>query len=54
MTALARLRAPIDAFFDTTTVNAPSPAVRRNRLCLLNRIRQVMNRVAVFSAVEGG
>ncbi len=54
MTALARLRAPIDAFFETTTVNADSPAVRRNRLCLLNRIRAVMNRVAVFSAVEGG
>jgi glycyl-tRNA synthetase beta chain len=54
MTALARLRTPIDAFFDTTTVNADSPAVRRNRLCLLNRIRSVMNRVAVFSAVEGG
>ena len=54
MTALARLRAPIDAFFETTIVNAPSPAVRRNRLCLLNRIRAVMNRVAVFSAVEGG
>jgi glycyl-tRNA synthetase beta chain len=54
MTALARLRAPIDAFFDTTTVNAESPVVRRNRLCLLNRIRAVMNRVAVFSAVEGG
>ena len=54
MTALARLRGPIDAFFDTTTVNADSPAVRRNRLCLLNRIRAVMNRVAIFSAVEGG
>ena len=54
MTALARLRAPIDAFFETTTVNADSPAVRRNRLCLLNRIRKVMNRVAVFSAIEGG
>ncbi|MBP7240815.1 glycine--tRNA ligase subunit beta [Amaricoccus sp.] len=53
MTALARLRPVIDAFFDTTTVNAPSPVVRRNRLCLLNRIRAVMNRVAVFSALEG-
>ena len=53
MTALARLRAPIDAFFDTTVVNADSPAVRRNRLCLLNRIRAVMNRVAVFSADRG-
>ena len=50
----ARLRVPIDAFFDTTTVNADSPAVRRNRLCLLNRIRAVMSRVAVFSAIEGG
>jgi hypothetical protein len=28
--------------------------LRRNRLCLLHRIRTVMNRVAVFSAVEGG
>ena len=53
MTALARLREPIDAFFDTTVVNADSAAVRRNRLCLLNRIRAVMNRVAIFSAIEG-
>ena len=50
MTALARLRAPIDAFFDTTTVNAESAILRRNRLCLLHRIRTVMNRVAIFSA----
>ena len=54
MTALAGLRGPIDAFFDTTIVNAESEIVRRNRLCLLHRIRTVMNRVAVFSAVEGG
>jgi glycyl-tRNA synthetase beta chain len=54
MRALAGLRPPIDAFFDTTTVNVESAMVRRNRLCLLNRIREVMNRVAVFSAVEGG
>lgn len=53
MAALAGLRGPIDAFFETTVVNAPSATVRRNRLCLLNRIRAVMNRVAVFSAVEG-
>jgi glycyl-tRNA synthetase beta chain len=53
MTSLARLRGPIDTFFETTVVNAPSPAVRRNRLCLLNRIRAVMNRVAVFAAIEG-
>jgi glycyl-tRNA synthetase beta chain len=54
MAALAALRAPIDAFFDTTVVNADSAIVRRNRLCLLHRIRSVMNRVAVFAAVEGG
>lgn len=53
MAALAGLRGSIDAFFETTVVNAPSATVRRNRLCLLNRIRAVMNRVAVFSAVEG-
>lgn len=54
MTALAGLRAPIDGFFDTTVVNAESPIVRRNRLCLLNRIRVVMTRVAAFAQVGGG
>jgi glycyl-tRNA synthetase beta chain len=54
MVALAALRGPIDGFFDTTIVNAESDMVRRNRLCLLHRIRAVMNQVAVFSAVEGG
>lgn len=54
MTGLAGLRAPIDGFFDTTVVNAESPIVRRNRLCLLNRIRVVMTRVAAFAQVEGG
>jgi glycyl-tRNA synthetase beta chain len=53
MSVLAGLRAPIDAFFETTVVNADSPVVRRNRLCLLNRIRVVMNRVAVFGEIEG-
>ena len=54
MAGLAGLRAPIDAFFDTTVVNADSPVIRRNRLCLLNRIRVVMTRVAAFAQVEGG
>jgi len=54
MTALSDLRAPIDDFFEATVVNADAPMVRRNRLCLLHRIRSVMNRVAIFSAVEGG
>ena len=34
MAALARLRAPLDAFFDKVTVNAPEPDLRRNRLRL--------------------
>lgn len=54
MTGLAGLRAPIDGFFESTVVNAESPIVRRNRLCLLNRIRVVMTRVAAFAQVEGG
>ncbi|MFV0475826.1 MAG: glycine--tRNA ligase subunit beta [Pikeienuella sp.] len=53
MTAMAKLRAPIDGFFDRVQVNAENQIVRRNRLCLLNRIRKVMERVAIFSAVEG-
>ena len=39
MAALARLRAPVDAFFDTVLVNAEDEAVRANRLALLSRIR---------------
>jgi glycyl-tRNA synthetase beta chain len=53
MAALADLRAPIDAFFDGVTVNADNPILRRNRLCLLNRVREVMGRVADFGALEG-
>ena len=53
MSAMAALRAPIDTFFDEVIVNAEYDIVRRNRLCLLNRIRGVMNRVAVFSELEG-
>ena len=53
MTAMAALRAPIDAFFDKVTVNADNQVVRRNRLCLLNRVKAVMEKVAIFSAIEG-
>ena len=53
MVALAGLRAPIDGFFDGVQVNADNPIVRRNRLCLLNEIREVMHRVAVFSEISG-
>ncbi len=35
---MATLRAPLDAFFDKVTVNAPEPELRRNRLRLLNQV----------------
>jgi len=51
--ALATLRAPIDAFFEDVQVNSDNQIVRRNRLCLLGRIRDVMHKVAIFSHIEG-
>lgn len=53
MTALARLRAPVDAFFDKVTVNAEESEVRANRLRLLSLIRAALHEVADFSKVEG-
>ena len=53
MTELARLRAPLDAFFDRVTVNAPQADLRRNRLRLLNLVRSSMDRLADFSRIEG-
>ena len=50
---MARLRPPLDAFFEHVTVNAPEPELRRNRLRLLNRVRSTMDRVADFSRIEG-
>jgi glycyl-tRNA synthetase beta chain len=51
--AMAGLREPIDAFFAKVTVNAPEPELRHNRLKLLSRIRDTMNRFANFSRIEG-
>jgi glycyl-tRNA synthetase beta chain len=53
MAALAILRGPIDAFFDSVTVNDPDPAKRAARLGLLARIRGAVHRVADFSKIEG-
>jgi glycyl-tRNA synthetase beta chain len=53
MRALATLRAPVDAFFLDVTVNADDPALRRNRLRLLNELREAMHTVADFSKVAG-
>ena len=53
MRALAKLRAPVDAFFDKVTVNADDPSFRDNRLRLLGRIREATLAVADFSKIEG-
>ena len=53
MVALATLRQPVDAFFDSVTVNTDEAPLRENRLRLLSRIRAVMNQVADFSQIEG-
>ena len=53
MAALASLRAPIDAFFDSVTVNDADPARRAARLALLARVRAAVHTVADFSKIEG-
>jgi glycyl-tRNA synthetase beta chain len=53
MSALATLRAPIDAFFETVTVNDPDKDKRDARLALIARVRDAVHRVADFSKIEG-
>ncbi|GBL47381.1 glycyl-tRNA synthetase beta chain [Sulfuriferula multivorans] len=47
--ALAALKTPVDAFFDSVMVNADDPALKANRLALLKQLHQTMNRVADIS-----
>ena len=53
MAAMAKLRKPVDAFFDNVTVNVDDAKLRTNRLRLLNRIRATTHTVADFSKIEG-
>jgi glycyl-tRNA synthetase beta chain len=53
MTALSRLRAPVDAFFDKVMVNSHVAEERDNRLKLLGQVRAVMGRVADFGMISG-
>ncbi|GGC37748.1 glycine--tRNA ligase beta subunit [Siccirubricoccus deserti] len=53
MRHLAALRLPVDAFFDTVTVNDPKAELRANRLRLLGRLCAAMDTVADFSKIEG-
>ena len=45
----AALKSPVDAFFDSVMVMVEDPALRRNRLALLEDLRREMNRVADIS-----
>jgi glycyl-tRNA synthetase beta chain len=53
MTAMAKLRPHVDAFFDKVTVNVDDVVLRANRLRLLNEIRVTTRAVADFSRIEG-
>ena len=53
MAAMAKLRAPVDAFFEKVTVNAEDAKLRVNRLNLLAQIRAATRTVADFSKIEG-
>jgi glycyl-tRNA synthetase beta chain len=53
MAEIAKLRGPVDAFFDHVTVNAEEPALRENRLRLLARIRALTGQIAGFTKIEG-
>lgn len=50
--ALATLRRPLDAFFTDVMVNDPNPALRKNRLRLLSRLKSAMDTVADLSKIE--
>ncbi|MCB1391106.1 MAG: glycine--tRNA ligase subunit beta, partial [Rhodobacteraceae bacterium] len=53
MSAMAALRAPIDAFFTAVQINTDNAIVRRNRLNLLHRIRATCAGVADLTKLEG-
>jgi glycyl-tRNA synthetase beta chain len=52
MSAMAKLRPAVDAFFDKVKVNDDNPQVRENRLRLLNEIRAATWGVADFSKIQ--
>lgn len=53
MTLLASLRKPIDAFFDTVTVNVDDEKLKENRYALLNHFISLVNQIADFSKLQG-
>ncbi|SDQ81067.1 glycine--tRNA ligase subunit beta [Pseudovibrio sp. Tun.PSC04-5.I4] len=53
MGALAKLRGPVDGFFENIHVNAEKAEVRENRLKILSEIRAAVHQVADFSKISG-
>ena len=53
MSAMAALRGPLDAFFETVQINTDNATVRRNRLNLLSRIRTLGTSVADLTRIDG-
>jgi glycyl-tRNA synthetase beta chain len=49
---IARLRSPVDAFFDGVMVLAEDKSLRRNRLALLERIAALFSQIADFSKLS--
>ena len=49
---LANLRAPVDSFFDNVMVNAEDPALRQNRLAILNTLQGLFLQVADISLLQ--
>jgi glycyl-tRNA synthetase beta chain len=52
LSRLASLREPVDAFFDRVLVMVEDPAVRDNRIALLNELGSLFLRVADFSRLQ--
>ncbi|SOH95361.1 glycyl-tRNA synthetase beta chain [Monaibacterium marinum] len=53
MGAIAALRSSLDTYFEATLINSENQIIRRNRLCLLNRIRNLFARIADFAKLDG-
>ncbi len=53
MQELSTLRLAVDSFFDKVMVNCDKPELRKERLHLLARLRDLMNQIADFSQIEG-
>jgi glycyl-tRNA synthetase beta chain len=52
LTELARLKTPIDTFFDSVMVMSDDEAIKVNRLTLLNEIRNSFFAIADISALQ--